>query len=191
MMRALRVLGGICSVLYPLLVLWVLSSYREYLQHICLAVLLVLIVVCLMRWVRERRLVCLLSPAVLVLLFAAVVATDAPDFFKLYPILISGLLLVQFAGSLVQPPSVVERFAAMAQRNGESLPPDVVIYCRKVTRVWVGFFCFNIAVSGLTALSGSWVVWTWYNGCISYILIGLLTAGEWLVRRRVRKQFSS
>lgn len=187
MMRALRVLGGICSVLYPLLVLWVLGSYRAYLQLICLAVLPVLIVVCLVRWVRERRLACLLTPGVLILLFAAVIATDTPDFFKLYPILISGVLLAQFAGSLVNPPSVVERFAAMAQRNGEPLPSAAVSYCRKVTWVWVGFFCFNITVSGLTALSGSWSVWIWYNGCISYILIGLLMAGEWLVRRRVRQ----
>ena len=187
MMRTLRVLGGICSILYPLLVLWVLSSYREQLQHICLAVLPVLVVVCLIRWVRDRRLVRLLSPAVLILLFSAVLATDSPDFFKLYPILVSGLLLVQFAGSLLNPPTVVERFAAMAQRGDAPLPPGAVSYCRKVTWVWVGFFCFNIGVSGLTALSGSWEVWTWYNGCISYMLIGLLMAGEWLVRRRVRQ----
>lgn len=187
MMRALRVLGSICSVLYPLLVLWVLSSYREQLQHICLAVLPVLVVVCLIRWVRDRRLVRLLSPAVLILLFSAVLATDSPDFFKLYPILVSGILLVQFAGSLVNPPSVVERFAAMARSGGTPLPPEAVLYCRKVTVVWVGFFSFNIAVSGLTALSGSWSVWTWYNGCISYVLAGLLMAGEWLVRLRVQK----
>ncbi|MBR5194583.1 MAG: hypothetical protein IKW48_00420 [Akkermansia sp.] len=85
---------------------------------------------------------------------------------------------------------MIERFARLASR-GEPLPDSAISYCRKVTWVWVGFFCFNITVSALTALMGNWEIWTLYNGCISYILIGLLLAGEWLVRRYVQRKQSN
>ncbi len=182
MMRLLKILGSLCAILYPLLVLWMLSAYREHLRSICLIGLPVLVLVCVYRWVRLRQLRQLVSPLVALVLFAAVAATDAPDFFKLYPIVVSALLLVHFASSLANPPTVIEQFARLGNR-GAALPPEAVPYCRKVTWVWVGFFCFNITVSALSALSGSWLVWTWYNGCISYVLIGLLMAGEWCVRR--------
>lgn len=182
MMRLLKILGSLCAILYPLLVLWMLSAYREHLRSICLIGLPALVLVCVYRWVRVRQLRQLVSPLVALVLLAAVAATDAPDFFKLYPIVVSVLLLVHFASSLANPPTVIEQFARLGNR-GAALPPEAVPYCRKVTWVWVGFFCFNITVSALSALSGSWLVWTWYNGCISYVLIGLLMAGEWCVRR--------
>lgn len=186
MMRLLKVCGGICLALYPLLVLWVLSAWREHLQFICLCLLPVLGVACLVQWCRERTWLRLLNPVVAMGLFMAVALTDAPGFFKLYPILVSCLLLMQFGMSLLSPPTVIERFALLSRR-GIPLPPEAVIYCRKVTKVWMWFFCFNIVVSACTALSGSWLIWTWYNGFISYILIGLLMAGEFLVRKMVQK----
>lgn len=30
--------------------------------------------------------------------------------------------------------------------------------------------------------------WALYNGFISYLLMGLMFAGEWLIRRRVRRR---
>ncbi len=186
MIRLIKILAGLCSILYPLLVLWVLSAFREHLQHICMCGLPVLVALCFIQWYKTRQWRTLINPVVALLLFAAVAATDAPDFFKLYPILVSALLLSQFASTLITPPSMVEQFARLASR-GKPLPDSAVGYCRKVTWVWVGFFCFNILVSALTALLGSWQVWTLYNGCISYILIGLLMGGEWIVRRFVQK----
>lgn len=174
-------------MLYPLLVLWVLTSFREHLQEICLYILPVLALVCIVQWCKTRRLAKLLSPAVALLLFVAVAVTDAPDFFKLYPILVSLVLLTQFASTLITPPTMIERFARLASRD-EPLPDSAIPYCRKVTWVWVGFFCFNIAVSTITALVGNWNIWTLYNGCISYILIGLLLAGEFLVRCYVQNK---
>ena len=187
MMRLLKVIGSLCSILYPFLILWILSVYRAYLRDICLFVLPVLVLLCVVQFIRTRQLKNLMYLLVATVLFAVVAITDTPDFFKLYPILVSALLLVHFAGSLVNPPTVIERFALLS-RKGEPLPVAAVLYCRKVTKVWIGFFCFNILVSALTALSGNWEIWSWYNGFISYLLIGLLMGGEWLVRWRVEKQ---
>ena len=59
-------------------------------------------------------------------------------------------------------------------------------YTRKVTQVWCGFFVLNGGLALGTALWASDATWALYNGLIAYGLMGVLFAGEWVVRRRVR-----
>lgn len=185
MQRALKVLGTALAVLYPLLVLWVLNECRDYLRLICLAGMPVLVLVCLWQYRKSRKPAALVNPLIALLLFALVAITDAPCFFMLYPIIVTGIFLMHFTASLVTPPTVVEKLAVLS-RAGEPLPAEGVAYCRKVTRVWICFFCFNIVVSAATALSGNWLIWSVYNGFISYLLMGMLMLGEWIVRRHVQ-----
>ena len=101
---------------------------------------------------------------------------------KLYPVAVNGLLLVLFGASLAHPPSAIERLARLTRPD---LNPAGVAYTRKVTWVWCCFFAFNGAVSVITALSSSEATWALYNGLVAYALMGLLFAGEWIVRQRV------
>ena len=183
MRLTLKLVAILAMVLYPLLILWVLYYQREYLSAACLAGIVVLVVVALLCRNRSKRKMLITLTALLVL--GAVRISDNPQYFKLYPLLISGLLLFQFAWSLRYPPSMIEQFARLAQRN-IALSPQICAYCRRVTWVWVGFFCLNIALSTLTALCDSWGLWALYNGGISYVLIGLLMGGEWLLRRHMQ-----
>jgi acyl-coenzyme A synthetase/AMP-(fatty) acid ligase/3-hydroxymyristoyl/3-hydroxydecanoyl-(acyl carrier protein) dehydratase len=64
----------------------------------------------------------------------------------------------------------------------------VSAYCRKVTFVWCGFFVLNGSIAAWTIFSGSDALWSIYNGGISYILIGTLFAGEFMVRKMVQKK---
>ncbi len=57
-------------------------------------------------------------------------------------------------------------------------------YTRRVTQVWCGFFVLNGGLALCTALWASDAGWALYNGLVAYVLMGLLFAGEWLVRRR-------
>lgn len=100
---------------------------------------------------------------------------------KLYPVLVNGALLAIFAYSLVAPPTIVERFARVQEPD---LPPRAIAYARRVTQVWCIFFVLNGGVALLTALYASSALWWFYNGFIAYLLIGLLFAGEYFVRRR-------
>jgi uncharacterized membrane protein len=102
---------------------------------------------------------------------------------KLYPVAINALMLVLFAGSLVFPPSAVERFARLREPD---LPPEGVAYTRRVTWAWSLFFVVNGSIALITALWASTAIWTLYNGLIAYCLMALMAGGEWLVRRRVR-----
>lgn len=114
----------------------------------------------------------------------AVVATIDVDLsVRLYPVFMSAAMLAAFASTLVHPPSMIERFALITE---PSLPPHAVVYTRIVTMVWVGFFLINGVIALWTAVEGSWMVWTLYNGCIVYVLMGALLVIEYLVRRKVR-----
>ena len=106
---------------------------------------------------------------------------------KLYPVLISAALLGVFGTSLRYPPSAVERIARLREPQ---LPPQAVAYTRRVTQLWCGFFVVNGSLALATALWASDATWALYNGMISYLLMGTLFAGEWLVRRRLKARLS-
>ena len=109
---------------------------------------------------------------------------------KLYPLLMNILFLTAFGGTLFSPPTMIFRFAAMQDKSipGSLNEKRIAAYCRKVTYVWCGFFIFNGSVAAWTVFSGSDTLWSVYNGGISYILIGTLFAGEFLVRKMVQKK---
>lgn len=109
-----------------------------------------------------------------------------PLYLKFYPVLMSLLMLAIFSMSLVYPPSIIELFARMSFRN-KTMPDHVKDYTRNVTKVWCGFFVLNAVISIIT-IYASWEIWTLYNGLISYILMGLLFAGEFTYRQLVIKK---
>jgi uncharacterized membrane protein len=119
-----------------------------------------------------------------VLYFGFAVLSNNPVSLRFYPALISGVLLVIFSWSLLSGPSLVERLARIQHPD---LPPEGVIYTRHVTQVWCGFFIVNGAIALATSLWSSFEVWSLYNGLISYMLMGILLAGEYIVRMKTQK----
>jgi acyl-coenzyme A synthetase/AMP-(fatty) acid ligase/3-hydroxymyristoyl/3-hydroxydecanoyl-(acyl carrier protein) dehydratase len=104
--------------------------------------------------------------------------------------LISGLLLGVFGFTLFSPPSMIFRFATFQDKSivGSLAEKRVEGYCRKVTLVWCGFFILNGGIASYTIFSGSDILWSIYNGGISYILMGLLFAGEFIIRKKADKK---
>ncbi|HEY9023998.1 MAG TPA: hypothetical protein VIP05_06835 [Burkholderiaceae bacterium] len=130
-----------------------------------------------------------LVAAALALVLAA--ASFLGDFWgplKLYPALVNGVMFGLFAMSLWRGPSVVERLARLRETD---FPPAAVAYTRRVTQVWCGFFVVNGLIAVATALWASTAVWTLYNGLLSYVAMGALMGGEWLVRQRVRARIAA
>jgi uncharacterized membrane protein len=107
---------------------------------------------------------------------------------KFYPVLVNAVMLGIFGYSLMFPPSIVERFARI--RNPD-LPTQAVHYTRRVTQVWCIFFSVNGAIACVTALWASSAIWTLYNGLIAYLIMGLLFAGEYLVRWRFQRRLNA
>lgn len=103
---------------------------------------------------------------------------------RLYPVLVNAAMFLVFAWSLYSPPTVIERLARLQHPN---LPPEGVIYTKRVTQVWCLFFLINGGIALFTALWSSFEIWSLYNGLIAYLLMGLLFAGEYIVRMRTQK----
>lgn len=102
-----------------------------------------------------------------------------------YPVVVNSVMLAVFGGSLWSRMPIIERLARLHEPD---LPERAVRYTRRVTQIWCAFFIINGGIALFTALYGDLSLWTAWNGMISYLLIGTLMAGEWLVRQRVIKR---
>lgn len=118
------------------------------------------------------------------LLAAGAVWANALLPLKLYPVLVNAAFLAAFAYSLASPPSMVERMARLTEPD---LPPQAIAYTRVVTQVWCVFFVINGSIALGTALWASPAVWSLYTGVISYVAMGALFGGEYLVRLRFKR----
>jgi len=97
-----------------------------------------------------------------------------------YPVVMSLAIAFLMGFTLLYPPSLIERFARLLEPD---LDVSGVRYTRKVTVMWMIFGCANATISLVTVFLNNRAIWTLYNGCVSYILMGLLMAGEYAVRR--------
>ncbi|MDR2247658.1 MAG: AMP-binding protein [Treponema sp.] len=116
--------------------------------------------------------------------------TNSPLILKLYPVLMNALFLCVFGGTLFFPPVMIFRLAVLQDRTirGSLAEKRVEAYCRKVTILWCGFFILNGGVAVYSVFWASDAFWSLYNGGISYILIGVLFAGEFIVRKITDKK---
>ena len=173
-------------IAYPVLVYFGLL----YLEARFVALILVILVAARLVLAKQLGGRTRLAPQILVSLGAALIIgflafiSNSKEFLKYYPVLMSVVMLALFFSSILRPPSVIERLARIRTPD---LPPEAVLYTRKVTLVWCGFFVLNGAVSLYTCLATNMEIWALYNGLISYILMGVLFAGEFLIRRRLKR----
>ena len=167
----------ILAILYPFAVYWGL-------QHIDARILFAALIGAIgLRWLlgsttsSRITVIVSLSGLALVALYGGIELG-----LKFYPAVINIALLVLFAGSLYFTPTIVER---MARMQNPTLNEHGVVYTRRVTYAWCFFFTANGVTAAATALWASEAIWLLYNGFIAYLLIGIMFAGEWLIRRKV------
>ncbi|MGH8427299.1 MAG: hypothetical protein ACRES7_04860 [Gammaproteobacteria bacterium] len=120
-------------------------------------------------------------------LVCALVPWPEPVPVRYYPVAINGAIAAVFLGSFLTPRPLVERIARLSEPD---LPPQGLAYCRRLNWIWTAVLIANTAMAFATARWGSLVLWTLYNGLLSYLLIGTLWGGEYLFRRRVRRHWA-
>jgi uncharacterized membrane protein len=169
-------------LVYPAIIFFGIQYFQP--RYVAMLIALVLVV----RWRAEAKSVLTgmsrLYLAVFSLLLTAIIITTITNnetMLRLYPTLVNCGMLLIFGFSLKYPPSMIERFARL---HDPDLTASGVSYTRTVTQVWCVFFVFNGSVAAFTALYTSREVWSLYNGLVAYMLMGVLFAGEWLIRRR-------
>ena len=187
-MRLCRLAAALLAIAYPALVYYGLTRFEpRVLGLLLLAILLLRQGAHAAAFWRsapggERRL--LLSMLGLSL---AIVGANSEDLLRLYPAAMSGGMFILFARSLRHPPSVIERIARLHEPD---LDAAGVRYTRTVTQVWSVFLAINTLLALVTVFT-SRELWALWNGLGAYLCMGLLFAGEWLWRRRVRSARSA
>ena len=171
---------GLLTLLYPWAVYFGINYFEPWkIAGILIVLLLIKLVTSYSDNHRSRPL--LLAG---VIYFGFAIWSNNPVSLRFYPALVNGVMLVIFSWSLMSPPSLIERLARLQHPD---LPPEGVCYTRRVTQVWCGFFIVNGVIALATALWSSFEVWSLYNGLISYLLMGILLGGEYLVRMKTQK----
>ena len=181
--RALQAAGALSLLLLPL-ILWAASATAAlpWVTAALLAVLLLRLRALLTRPRTPGSTAATLSAAAGALLCAVSLVQGGPTAMLYYPVAVNALLLALFALSLLTPHSAVELLARLRHPD---LDEHGVRYTRHVTAAWCIFFILNGALALLTCLHGDLQVWAIYNGVLAYILIGVMFAAEYLVRRSV------
>ena len=181
MARLKRFFPFLSWLLYPIVIFFGLRLTEP--RYVALALLVILL---LRQSQQARRLLASLSRLDflmvigLVLLAVLTALINSELLLRLYPAAVNLGMLVLFGGSLFRPPSMIERFARLGEPD---FPAEAVAYTRRVTQIWCAFFVGNGALAVYTALYSSRENWALYNGCIAYVLMGVLFGGEWLFRR--------
>lgn len=181
----LKFILGTLTLSYPFIVYVALDHVQPRYLALLLAALFFL------RWMgqgavglRSGNLAVLIPASGLFLLFVGL-ANDTV-LLMLYPVFVNGLFFGVFFYSTLNPPSLVERLARLREPD---LPPEAVDYTRKVTLAWYLFFLGNGLLAAATVWHGDSWIWGVYNGCIAYVLMGLMVGAEMLVRRTFKKRF--
>lgn len=183
---SLRVGIGFLFILYPFLIYFGLQEFQPKL----LAFLLLIATVLRFALTKNNNNdksdpgMSLYWVATAFLVIIVTFLTDSKYGLFLYPLLVSLAFFTFFTISLYYPPTVIER---IARRQRKEFPERAIIYTRKVTQAWCVFFVINGSLS-LVSIFHSEKWWMLYNGFISYILIGLMLGGEYLIRMRVMKR---
>ena len=115
------------------------------------------------------------------------------DFFlKLYPVVVSVTFLFTFGSTLVFEPNMIYRFATLTDKSIKGAPYEnqVKRYCKNVTIIWCCFFILNGSAAVYTTFCCTREIWALYNGGISYILMGMLFAIEYLFRKIENKKMT-
>ncbi len=176
----MRLLRGLLAVAYPLVIFGGLQMLEPRWVALGLATLFALRGATRGRRPTAEELRRVLKPALFVgFVFLATIWLNDPRFLLLVPVLVSAALLFAFGRTLFDETPLVETFARMKHPD---LNEREIRHCRRVTFLWCGFFAANGAVAAWLAVSGDLWAWTVYTGLIAYILMGVLFAGEFVVR---------
>ncbi|MCH7339233.1 MULTISPECIES: septation protein IspZ [Acinetobacter] len=168
--------GGLITffVLYPFIVGWSLSHG----QFIWVSILLIVLGVSRLLSAKRDLMLPLTGLAIICGGLSLILKDHA--WLKLYPVGMSLGALIIFALTLYRPPSMIERFARLVEPD---LPASGVVWTRKVTVVWCFFFAIN-AMIALATVFAPMKYWIIYNGFVSYLLMGILFLGEYILRKK-------
>ncbi|HEV7556831.1 MAG TPA: hypothetical protein VGO00_15300 [Kofleriaceae bacterium] len=180
MQVVLKIISGVFLFASPWVLYWTLSQGDVKVASITLvAWVVVRTIPIVMAAKQEQRRAAMQLPAI-ALVFALLgwISHDG-TWLLVLPAATQATFGLTFLRSLSGTP-LIEHFARMVKPE---LTAGEQAHCRAWTRVW-GYYLIALAALGLVlAMVASLAVWTIYVGVISYVLVGVLFAIEYVVRK--------
>ena len=173
-----KLLLTLASLAYPLL--WYYGRENGVFFWLAAAMCILWLIRAAMPQTTAQR----ITAIILAAFFAAVLIFRRPDSMYWYPVAVNALMLAVFGGSLFAKQTVIERLARLQHPD---LPPEGVRHTRRITQIWCAFFILNGATAAILAGLQYYDWWAAYTGIVSYVLMGILFAGEWVYRKLVLK----
>ncbi len=172
MLKFCVILLTLLGIAYPYL-LWLVP-----LKHLAL-LFLAIAALWLLRAILERSIEYALWSALICCNFGFYFIFGQENWLYFYPLFINASLLLYFAYSL-KGESLITKFA---RKRHKVLSTAVIAYTRGLTKIWCGFFAFNICVIGILVGLEDKLYWSVYCGIVTYILMGFLFGAEFLLRK--------
>ena len=103
---------------------------------------------------------------------------------RFYPPIMNFFFFMMFFVSLFREKTVIQKIALSLNPKLSQLELD---YTKKLTYVWCVFLFLNFIISVLTIFMSD-RIWLFYNGFLSYFLVGTIFIVEYVVRLIFRKR---
>jgi uncharacterized membrane protein len=197
----MKYLFGALIILYPLLVFSALVIFKLSIRYLSILIILLAVAYVLINrhnYHGRHPVFIFITPAILLSIGIVCLIIDSDKnvtvdpklVIKLYPVLADLVYLTIMGTSLFIPPPLVSYFLNMFDKSlKEHLDSGFLErYCRKATLIWCVFFFIDAIVAMITVVWASELTWGIYNGGVTYVLMGLIFVGEYVVIKVVEKK---
>ena len=195
-----KFLFGLIAVLYPLLVFCALVVFKLPIKYLSLGIIVFAIAysVANSRHYRGKRTAALfISPLILCAIGAVSFCLDDEIVIKLYPALADLAYLTIMITSFIFPPPLAYYFIDIFDKSMKKVIPQqrFDLYCFRASIVWCAYFVIDGIVSILTVTipagrEDSNLIWGAYNAGITYVIMGIIFAGEFIILKIKLKKYS-
>ena len=192
--RRAKYLFGIIAILYPLLVFCALVILKLPIRYLSIGIIIFAIAYSVInsQHYRGKHTVALfISPLILCVIGAvSLCLDDSPIVIKMYPALADIAYLTIMATSFFFPPPLAFYFIDIFDKSIKTKIPKEVFdrYCTKASVVWCVYFIVDAIIAVITVYYSSELFWGIYNGGITYVIMGMIFAGEFIILKVIVKK---
>ena len=187
-------LFGLIAILYPLLVFCILVVFKLPIRYLSIGIIIFAIaysVVNSRHYKGKHTLVLFISPVILCAIGVASLCLEDSIIIMLYPALADLAYLTIMATSFFFPPPLAYYFIDIFDKSMKTKIPKsrFDLYCIRASAAWCVYFVIDGIISVITVYlyPDFWVI---YNAVITYVFMGLIFAGEFIILKMKVQKYS-
>jgi uncharacterized membrane protein len=174
-----KILDVAIWILYPLIVFCGLTYFDVRLTAIVLLLFAGRRFIVLLFSHRSTSRIVLIQATLMATIIAGAAASGSAFVLRITPFAVSLTFIAMFALSLRSTP-LIERFARLQEPD---LSPEKLVYCRNLTKFWIGILALNSALLLFASLCQNEALWAILVGPVSYGMLGMVFAVEYPFRK--------